>query len=446
MISESGERQTEKFLHSVALDKDKCKGCINCIKRCPTQAIRVRDGKANIISERCIDCGMCIRVCQHKAKKAICDSFSDLGKYEYKIALPAPSLYAQFNNLDNQGIVLTALKAIGFDEVFEVAKAAELVSAATKTYMEKNRDTVKYPVISSACPAVTRLIRVRYPDLIPNVLPIITPAELAGKLAKEQAVRETGLAPEKIGCVFLTPCPAKASAVHSPIGFTSRYIDAAIAINEVYPLLLKQMSAVDPDSAEKDFIKTAGWSGINWGRIEGESMGLGATERYLAADGIENVITVLEDLESHKYDLDFVELNACSGGCVGGVLQVENPYIARVKLQKLKETVASEEPGMSGETLRGLYWDDNLTYSPVMELGETRQESFERYTKLQKLLDSLPGLDCGSCGAPTCETFAEDVVKGNADKNDCVVIFREKMESVYKMMESSFDPFDDRKE
>ncbi len=430
-------------LHSVTLDKTKCKGCINCIKRCPTQAIRVRDGKANIISERCIDCGMCIRVCPHRAKKAIFDSMSVLDNYEYTIALPAPSLYAQFNNLDNQKLILDALKGIGFDDVYEVAKAAEIVSEVTRIYLEKNKDTLKFPVISTACPAVTRLIRVRYPNLIDHVLPVITPVELAGKLAREIAVEKTGLSPDKIGCIFLTPCPAKVSAIHSPIGTTTRYVDAAVAISDVYPLLLKHMDARDIQKAEEDFEETAGSVGVAWGRIGGESIGLGSTDRYLAADGIENVITVLEDLESHKYDLDFVELNACAVGCVGGVLQVENPYIARVKLQKLRATLPVVKTEVPLEMMDSMLWDGDLTYNPVMELGETRKESFERYGELQKLLGRLPGLDCGSCGAPTCETFAEDVVKDKADISDCVVIFREQMENVYKMMESSFDSNED---
>lgn len=58
------------FFHSVRLDESKCMGCTNCIKRCPTGAIRVRRGKAYIISERCIDCGECIRICPHHAKYA----------------------------------------------------------------------------------------------------------------------------------------------------------------------------------------------------------------------------------------------------------------------------------------------------------------------------------------------------------------------------------------
>ena len=133
--------------HSVTLDTDACKGCINCIKRCPTEAIRVRDGKAHIITERCIDCGECIRVCPHHAKKAVYDSLSIIDDYEYTIALPAPSLYGQFNNLDDKEIVLDALLKMGFDAVYEVAAAAEIVSDATRKLMKQG--ALKLPVISS---------------------------------------------------------------------------------------------------------------------------------------------------------------------------------------------------------------------------------------------------------------------------------------------------------
>jgi len=389
---------------------------------------------------------MCIRVCPHKAKKAVFDSMDVLDSFKYTVALPAPSLYAQFNNIEDQTLILDALRLIGFDEVYEVAKAAEIVSEVTNAYMEEDRNGLKHPVISTACPAVTRLIRVRYPNLLSHLLPVLSPVELAGKLAREEAVLRTGLAPEQIGCIFLTPCPAKVSAIHSPIGTNTRHVDAALAISEMYPLLLKHMTAHEAEKLEHRVLDTAGSAGVIWGRIGGESTGIRSIERYLAADGIENVITVLEDLDSHKYDLDFVELNACAVGCVGGVLQVENPYIARVKLQKLRSTLPRREVEFDPALAKEIFWDVDLKYSPVMELGGTMAESFERYNQLQKLLESLPGLDCGSCGAPTCETFAEDVVKGNAEKNDCVIIFREQMESVYKMMESSFDANDDGKE
>ena len=91
----------DKFYHSVRLDEALCKGCINCIKRCPTEAIRVRGGKASINNKFCIDCGECIRVCPHHAKHATYDKLDVMRQYEYTVALPAPSLYSQFNNLDD---------------------------------------------------------------------------------------------------------------------------------------------------------------------------------------------------------------------------------------------------------------------------------------------------------------------------------------------------------
>ena len=151
------------YKHSVTLDVSKCKGCTNCIKRCPTEAIRVRDGHATIKEEKCIDCGECIRVCPYQAKKATYDKFEDFAGYKYKIALPAPALYGQFDEQDGVDYILTALLECGFDSVFEVSRAAELVTEYTRQYMK--RSDIQLPVISSACPAIVRLIALRFPNV-----------------------------------------------------------------------------------------------------------------------------------------------------------------------------------------------------------------------------------------------------------------------------------------
>ena len=144
------------YKHSVTLDVSRCKGCTNCIKRCPTEAIRVRDGHAIIKEDLCIDCGECIRVCPYQAKKATFDRFEDFADYKFKIALPAPALYGQFEEFDDVDYILTALLECGFDAVFEVSRAAELVTEYTRRYMR--REGLNLPVISSACPAIVRLI------------------------------------------------------------------------------------------------------------------------------------------------------------------------------------------------------------------------------------------------------------------------------------------------
>lgn len=406
------------IFHSVRLDADKCQGCTNCIKRCPTQAIRVRNKKAYIISDRCIDCGECIRVCPHHAKYAVSEPFNELLNYKYRIALPAPALYGQFNNLENVDYVLTALKKMGFDDVVEVSKGAEIISAATREMLDSGE--LQRPVISSACPAVIRLIRTRFPNLIKNVLPMCAPIDLATKIARKKAMEKTGYKEEEIGAFFITPCPAKRTAVKSPLCHDNYGTNGAIAIKDIYPVLVQTMDRLKAEEIEP--INDSGIIGVGWASSGGEAAGL-LKERYLAADGIENVINVLEELEDEKLnDLDFIELNCCTGGCVGGVLTVENPYVAKARLQRLRKFMPVSCNTLGKEvTLDELGWTKELTPSPAMKLADNVIKAMRMMSKLREIEASLPGLDCGICGAPSCRALAEDIVRGYAEENDCVL-------------------------
>lgn len=414
----------DRFFHSVTLDSDKCVGCTNCIKRCPTEAIRVRNGKAHIISERCIDCGECIRVCPHHAKRAQYDSLSVLDGFEYKIALPAPTLYGQFNHLDDIDIVLTGLKRLGFDDVFEVARAAELVSEATRRMMREGK--LRLPVISSACPAVVRLIRVRFPDLCSHVLPLGSPMEFAARLAKDEAEKRTGLPREKIGAFFLTPCPAKVTDVRVPVNFERSEVDGAIAISEIFPKLTEKMEHLD----QTEPLQGAGVIGVSWASSGGESAAL-LNDKYLAADGIENVIRVLEELEDERIrELEFIELNACAGGCVGGVLTVENAYVAKARLQRLRRYLPVSRNHLEQEVRDALHWQTDLEFAPVLKLSDDMEQALQMMSDIDRICGSFPGLDCGSCGAPSCRSLAEDVVKGEAKESDCIFVLREEIRSM----------------
>ncbi len=421
-----------EFYTSVRLDESLCKGCINCIKRCPTEAIRVRNGKARITKEFCIDCGECIRICKHHAKYSTYDTLRSREKYEYTVALPAPSLYGQVNNIEDVNLVLHALIRMGFDAVFEVGCAAEYVSRLTREYLEAHRE--KWPLISTACPSITRLIRVRFPNLIEHLLPIKAPVDLAAQIARKEAIKKTGLAPDRIGIFFLSPCPAKVTAAKNPLGYEGGDVDAVLAMKDIYPELIKNMKEAAKTPNLED-LTTAGKIGIGWGGSGGEAGGL-LTDSYLAADGIENVIRVLEDMEDQKFkDLSFIELNACNGGCVGGVLTVENPYVAKVKLSSLRKYLpVARNHSISYEV--NPYWTQNVEYEPVFTLGSNLLESMDRMAKVEELMKKFPGLDCGCCGAPTCLALAEDIVRGIAEEKDCIHILRAYVDQLSNQMES----------
>ncbi len=408
--------ETISYTHSVSLIESLCTGCTNCIKRCPTQAIRVRDKKAHIIKDKCIDCGECIRACPQHAKKAVSKQLSDYSHFKHLVALPAAALYVQFNNLTSTSQVVSALLDIGFDSCFEVAKAAEIVSDAT----EKLIESMPKPVISSACPTVIRIIRARFPELVHNVLPLVAPMHVSARLAKEEISKKTGLAMEDIGCIYITPCPAKVTDIINPIGSSKSYVDGAVAIKDVYPAMVKALTNPIHNADTQ-----IGKIGLRWASNGGESASIANIENYLSCDGISNVLNVLSDLEDEKFpNLDFVELSACPAGCLGGVLTVENPYIARTKLLKLRKNLP-ETSSMPLNTIPPeMLWDINLSYQPVFELKGNLSEKFQRYKLMEELLESLPGLDCGACGAPTCRSFAQDVIENKSVISGCIINMR----------------------
>lgn len=427
--------EQNRYRHSVSLDLDKCKGCTNCLKRCPTEAIRIRGGHAVIKSERCIDCGECIRVCPYRAKIAKCDKFEDFDQYKWKIAIPAPALYGQIDKLDDLDYILTGLVEIGFDDVFEVARAAEIVSEYTRRYL--HRDDIVKPVISSACPAVVRLISVRFPYLLDNVLPILPPVELAARMAKEEAMRRHPELEEKDICaLFISPCPAKVSYARNPIGVEQSAVDGVLSISDIYFRLVPAMKKItNPYVASR-----SGIIGISWAGSGGESSAL-LNDKYLAADGIENIIKVLDEIEKENFaGLEFIELNACSGGCVGGAMNMENPFIAKARLQNLRRFLpvsqnrAKNSLGKGDEIPDDVCWSSGMAYQPILQLDEDRAEALRKMQRMQQIGRDLPNLDCGSCGAPSCMALAEDIVRGEADDSDCVIRMRQQIEDIWRTM------------
>ncbi|MBQ9832567.1 MAG: 4Fe-4S binding protein [Clostridia bacterium] len=419
----------KKIYHSVKLQHDKCVGCTTCLKNCPMECIRVRNGKARIIYELCIDCGLCVKNCPYQAKVAQTDSITDIFRFEHKIALPAPSLYGQFRNLQSADNVISALLNLGFDDVFEVARAADMVSA---TVREMIKDNPNKPLISSACPAVVSLIRIRFPELLPHVADVLSPKEVAARMAKEEYSKAHGVPMEKIGAFFITPCPAKMASIHAG---RESHVDGVIAIRDIYGLLTSQMKQEVPENVKNR--KRASWRGVNWASFGGEGSALGYSN-VLSVDGIHNVICVLEEIENGRLDdLDFFEGSSCEGGCLGGSLVFENTYVAKNNLRKLIERMRSYESEHPIESEQPR--DDIHLYAPYepregIKLSDNISEAIEKMERIKTLTKTFPGLDCGSCGCPTCRSLAEDIVQGRASELDCIFKLKERIEKLAKQM------------
>jgi iron only hydrogenase large subunit-like protein len=414
-----------EYFHSVRLDEEKCKGCTNCIRFCPTEAIRVRKGKAGIITDRCIDCGVCVRICPHHAKQAVSDPLSMISGFDYPVAIPAPSLYGQFP--ENIGInrILTALKRLGFREVIEAAQAAELLSVATTELLK--RPGTPRPLISSSCPAVVRLIQIRFPSLIDNIARLLSPMEVAARMARKRAPEGAN-----VGVFFISPCAAKVTAIRSPLGHELSSVDGVIAIKDVYLPLLAEIGKID----REEQLSGAGWRGIGWACVEGEGNAVGSGTR-ISVDGVDHVIDVLDAVENGKLkDVDFIEAMACPGGCIGGPLAVENPYVAKTRVRARGRADSRE---MSADTLRekfnvDLSWTSDVFSKPAFMLDSDYLKAMIMMEELETINESLPGLDCGSCGAPTCRALAEDIVRGNASLTDCTFKLRENIRKLTEEM------------
>lgn len=432
--------------HSVLLDPNLCVGCTTCIRYCPTQAIRVRDGKARIFEERCIDCGECIRRCPKGAKKAVSDPLLLMGGYDCRVALPAPSLYGQFGTDFATGEIFEAFYSLGFDEVFDVAWGAVKATEITREILKLPG---LRPRISSACPVIVRLIQQRFPSLIPNLMPILPPSEIAAMEVRRRLAGISG----KIGVFFISPCTAKVTAVRMPLGFPTSFIDAVLSFQDLFLPLKKTITSnrsKPPARKEHLLQRMEGLEpGLGWARSDGELEAL-HIDNAVTVDGIGNVIELFEAIENDAIDgIDYIEALACPGGCVGGPMAVENAHVARTTMRIRSQsrgaekteapsptvpasassgTGAKTESVPAEESLAMYSWSEPILPKPVQVLDNDMAKALMMAEEIDILLEKLPGIDCGACGAPDCHALAEDIVRGMASFEDCIIAARQKKE------------------
>ncbi len=413
------------FTHSIRINEDKCIGCVTCMRACPTKAIRVlKNRKAVIKDERCIDCGECLRVCPHQAVVPITTQSSDINRFKYKIAIPSPVLYSQFGQNVTPDEILTILKELGFDHVYDEALVCEMTNLAIEEYITDNKSP--RPIISSTCPVIVRLIQRLFPSLCNLIIPIEPPREIAAKNLREEVAKAMNIPKDSIGIIHITPCAAKMVSINRPETLVKSFLDGAISIHEIYNRIMMKVKKSRQSVMLSSHNQFSG-IGINWAITGGETRGLKYVHSVSVA-GVYDTIRILDDVESGKLkNIDYLECMICPDGCVGGPLTVENRFIAKSCIQRLARIFGSMVQA-DQYLVKRLYQEKFFSFEqavkpkPFPPLAADRETAIQKMELRETIVKKLPGTDCGVCGSPDCQTFAEDIVRGDAQIENCIFI------------------------
>jgi hypothetical protein len=257
------------------------------------------------------------------------------------------------------------------------------------------------------------------------------PIDMSAMYYREK-LKASGIPEEHIGLFYATPCAAKIAAVKSPVG-TESAVTGVININFLYNRILKYLQRKYTESEPPVTDDLLSSRGIVWSLTRGEV--IHSNGRALAIDGIKNVNEFLENIENEKLDeIDFLELRACDESCAGGILISGNRFLTveRLKIRaseyrareddkerKLKDGFLSiNEHGFLGE----------IRPRPMGKLDEDFATALKKMERQRRLMCYLPGFDCAACGAPDCQTLAEDIVQGNAQISHCVFMQHQLMQ------------------
>lgn len=418
-----------RFYHALKVVNDVCIGCTHCMNVCPTSAIRVKGGKAVIDKNACVDCGMCLKSCPQSAIVVEQDDFSRIFKYKYRVALIPTVLIGQFPDEISEDQIFSAMYEMGFTHVFEVDQAVDYLVKATKEYMDHEHQ-VK-PFISPFCPAIVRLIQVKFPGLIENIVRLKPVLDISALYVRKKFENE-GMDPGDAGFFYVTQCASKIASIKSPVGDYDVHVDGVINMDFIYNKILLLINQEKLESEKDNKLSKLKAKNIHWTLTNGEASQFDG--RCLAIDEIHNVTDVLEKLETDEItDVDYLELRACDHSCAGGVLATNNRFLTIERLRKRAKYVREHYEDSNEEAIA----DDFFNYDEylkkniglgkieprsIMKLDEDMMKALKKIEKVQRIMEVLPSIDCGACGSPTCRQLAEDVVQSKAKLNQCVFI------------------------
>lgn len=417
------------FHHALKIVDDLCIGCSKCMNICPTHAIRVRKGKAKLLDNRCIDCGECYRICPVSAIIIEQDDFSKIFDYKYRVALVPAVFFGQFASKYKRHKIISCLIELGFSHVFEVENGVQIIKEEARRILKSNPETK--PLISTFCPAIVRLIQVKFPALVHNFILLKPPLDVSAIWFRQYLYSKGALA-EETGIFYVTQCAAKIAAVKSPAEEEESPISGVINMDEIFNkvnLKLREEHGRESCPVSEPFDLNS--VDVLWSLTTGESNH--ALGRRMAIDGVHNVTNFLEKLEQEENpDFDFLELRACDESCAGGVLTTENRFLTAERMRSRARKVSAADEAKKvvlqhpdiNECIKELIHIPEIKPRSMMKLDEDMSEAMRKMQLIRQIMQMLPMVDCGACGSPGCQSLAEDIVQSRAIMENCIFIQR----------------------
>lgn len=410
----------------ISTNQARCRDCYRCVRTCRQKAVRIENGQAQVVPERCIACGDCVTACPQHAKVVRDDTDlvrQALADGRTVVASVAPSAPAFFDmtSLDQME---RALQSLGFAAASETAYGAQIVGQAHKDWVRDHPES--WPVITSSCPVIVNLLERYYPDLLPHLAPIASPMIVHGRTLRERYGPDAFV-------VFVGPCFAKKQEIRRDA--VSGIVDAALTFDELSNWLQETnldfpTADAEPQPAVRSDARAFAVEGGLVGTAEMDTDFLAST--VVTTSGLEACEDVLEAIRRSDLKAEIVELMACEGGCINGpsMESAGSTYLAR---QRVLEFASRQQPQPMPD--RQQWPDISQSYSDqhIDEPTFTKEQITEVLRKVDKYTVD-DELNCGACGYPTCREKAIATLKGMAETTMCIPYMRRRAEGLRQVV------------
>lgn len=400
--------------------KNRCRVCYTCVRECPVKAIKIINGQAEIVPERCIACGNCVMVCSQGAKNYIytIDAvFNLIGGGEEVVACVAPSFPAEFSEFEDYKTLVGMIRALGFSKVVEVSFGADLVA---KAYGEYEREYPDKTIISSDCPAIVAFVEQYFPQQIDKLAPIVSPMIATVRLLKQKFSNE-------IKVVFIGPCIAKKGE--------STEIDNVITFEELR-MMFKEKGITTANSTASDFDPPYSGKGAIFPISKGMLTTIGRCDDAsvgdtIVADGKKNFRDIIAELDAGGLDAKHLELLCCEGCIMGpGMSPNGRRYNRRALISRYaKQKLTNLDPAqwqLDMEDYGNINFSRKFAKHNAPKVQISKEAVHEVLIKLGKL-EEKDHLNCGACGYSTCRKHAIAIVEGLAEDEMCLPYTIEKL-------------------